>query len=51
MSHHILDSCHNNFFLVAHVALLVKFLTPSEDTFPSVYAFASPPPSDLLFST
>ena len=38
MSHHILDFCHNNFFLIAPMALLVKF---SEETFNSkVHTFA-----------
>ena len=45
MSHHILDFCHNNFFLVAPMALLVNFFgLPSEETFPKVYTFAPPPP-------
>ena len=50
MSHHILHFCHNNFFLVAPMALLVNFWTPSEETFPEVYTFV-PHPSDLSFST
>ena len=47
MSHHILDFCHNNLFLVAHMALLVTSL---EETFNSKNMYFCPPP-DLSFST
>ena len=49
MLHHILDVWHNNFFLVAPMALLMKFWTPSEKNFPKVYTFAPPPPPPPRF--
>ena len=44
MSHHISDFFHINFFLVAPMALLVKFWTSSEETFPKVCTSPPPPP-------
>ena len=44
MSHYISDFFHINFFLVAPMALLVKFWTSSEETFLKVYTLPPPPP-------
>ena len=48
MSHHISDFFHINFFLVAPMALLVKFLDFSEETFPKVCTLPPPPPPIYL---
>ena len=48
MSHHILDFCHNNFFLVAPMALLVKFLDSQVKRPFQKYILLPPPPLQFI---
>ena len=49
MSHHILDFCHNNFFLVAPMALLVKFLDYQVKRPFQKYILPPPPPPPPIY--
>ena len=50
MSRHILDFCHNNFFLVAPMALLVKGLDSQVKRPLQKYILLLPPPPPVYCS-
>ena len=47
-SHQILGFYHKSFSLVAHLAVILEFWTPSKETFPKMYTPPPPHKSSLL---